>query len=339
MQDGLNRVRYRAKRLSWGRYNTLMKLITNSLQFDPSDAGKFRLHVLDHYYAHGWKSAVHAFGVKKSTLYDWKKRYEESGKKIVSLVPTSTRPKRLRQMETNTQLLLCIRSLREQYGNLSKYKIKPILAEYAKTQGLEGYGTSKIGEIIKRRRYTFAGVNKKKQIHRVKPLTARVKYAPKEKTPGYIEMDSITLYVLSKRYYFITAIDIVTKFAWVSQASSLTSKAAAQAFQEFSQNYPHAIRTVQTDNGHEFLGDFHCTLETAHIPHNFIYPRSPRINGVIERFNRSFQEEFVERSEELGYDPDTFSAKLTNYLVWYNTKRPHHALGLSTPSAFLQQYY
>lgn len=339
MGHELDRVRYRAQRLSWGRYNILMKLITNSLQFDPSDAGKFRLHVLDHYYHHGWKSAVHAFGVKKSTLYDWKKRYEESGKKIVSLVPHSTRPKRFRQMETNTALLLCIRSLREQYGNLSKYKIRPILAEYAKEQGLEGYGTTKIGTIIKRRRYTFTGANKKKHIHRARPLTARVRYAPKEKIPGYIEMDSITLYVLGKRYYFITDIDIVTKFAWVSQASSLTSKAATDAYKRFSQKYPHTIRAVQTDNGHEFLGDFHQHLETQAIPHHFIYPRSPKINGVIERFNRSFQEEFVERSEELGYDPDSFSDKLTDYLVWYNTKRPHHALGLSTPVAFLQQYY
>ena len=98
------------------------------------------------------------------------------------------------------------------------------------------------------------------------------------------------------------------------------------------------IRVIQTDNGSEFLGEFDSFLEENHILHQFIYPRSPKINGVVERFNRTIQEEFIERSEEIFYDETVFKKKLTDYIIWYNTKRPHYALKLQTPDAYLKTF-
>lgn len=335
MSHEADKIKYILPKLSWGNYNTLMKLITNSLVFDPSDAAKFRLHVLDHYYRFGWKSAVSAFGVKKSTLYDWKKVFEKGERKIISLVPVSTKPKNVREMKIHPELLEVIKSMRLEYGNLSKYKIKPFLDEFSKEKGISSYGTTKIGVLIKRNNYFFEGKNKVKQIH--KPLTPRVKHAPKQKMPGYIEMDSIILWVLNRRYYFITAIDIVTKFAWVTMATNLSSRQARLGFVEFKKHYSQPLRVIQTDNGHEFLGEFEEYLQEINIKHEFIYPRSPKINGVIERFNRSLQEEFIQRHDEIIYDPEEFNQKLTKYLVWYNTLRPHHSLGLISPQAYLSK--
>ena len=42
----------------------------------------------------------------------------------------------------------------------------------------------------------------------------------------------------------------------------------------------HIVK-VQTDNGSEFLGRFHDYLEKSHIPHDFTYLHSPKINGVV----------------------------------------------------------
>ncbi len=331
-----DRTRYILPKLSQGNYNTLVKLITNSLKFNPSDPAKFRLHVLDHYYKFGWRSTVDAFGVKKSTLYDWKKVFEKSKKNIVSLVPISTRPKNVRQMSVDLELLELIKSLRLEFGNLSKYKIKPFLDEYSKKRCVSSYGTTKIGVLIKRRNYFFEGKNKRKKYK--KPLTPRLKHAPKELIPGYIEMDSITLWVLGKRYYFFTAIDIVTKFAWVVMTIHLSSREAKLAFMEFRNHYKEQVRCVQTDNGHEFLKEFNEYLNVIGINHEFIYPRSPKINGVVERFNRSLQEEFIQRNDEIIYDPQIFNQKLTKYLIWYNTARPHHSLGLISPQAYLEKF-
>jgi hypothetical protein len=104
-----------------------MKLISNSLRFDVSDAAKFRFHVLDHYYKHGIKSAAHVFNIPKSTVYDWKKVFEKSKKKINSMVLKSTRPNNVRQMSIDPELTEFIKSMRQECENISKYKIKPFL--------------------------------------------------------------------------------------------------------------------------------------------------------------------------------------------------------------------
>lgn len=175
-----------------------------------SDAAKFRLHVLDYYYRHGIKSTIHAFNIPRTTIYGWNKVFEDSGKRISSLIPKSTRPINTRQMRLDLRLLEFIKAMRKEYGRLGKLKLKPFLDEYARQLGIASYGTTQIGVIIKRRHYFFGSkVNKRSKKRR--PLTPRLKYPPKETIPGYIEMDTISIWALGRKYYFVTAIDIVTK--------------------------------------------------------------------------------------------------------------------------------
>lgn len=329
-------LRYTLPRFSPSGYHALMVSFRNMSGFEENDVAKFRLKALNHLYRFGWRVAVAAYEIKKSTLFDWKRRFEKSGKNLVSLAPISTRPKTTRLMTVDPRLADFIKSMRETYGSISKYKTKPFLDEYAKALGLCGYGREKIGKIIKRNHYFFETKTKSKR--RVKPLIPRLKKAPKQSEPGYIEMDSITLYVNSKKYYFVTAIDIVTKFAWVTLATSLSSRAAKQALVEFVAKYPYSVREIQTDNGHEFLGEFDAYLQTQNIPHQFIYFHSPKINGVVERFNRTIQDEFINRNDGLWYDLDLFDRKLADYLQWYNTKRPHHSLDLKPPIIYMQKF-
>ena len=58
------------------------------------------------------------------------------------------------------------------------------------------------------------------------------------------------------------------------------------------------------------------------------------MNARCERFNRTLQEEFLDYHEELLFtDLKAFNDKLFDWLLWYNTERPHHALGLNTPAS------
>ena len=337
MSHETDKTRYILPKLGKGNYNTLMKLISNSLKFSVSDCAKFRLHVLDHYFKHGIRSTCDAFNLPRSTVYDWRKAFISSKRKIISLVPKSTRPIKTRQMITNPNLVEFIKSMREEYGSLSKYKIKPFLDEYAKENNLPMYGTTKIGVIIKRKHLFFETRSKRKKAKR--PLTVRLKHAPKEKDLGYVEMDSISIFVVDKIYYFVTAIDVISKFAWVKIVKNHSSSEATLAFKEFVTNYKKNIRTVQTDNGTEFLGEFNQYLERQNIKHEFIYLRSPKINGVVERFNRTIQEEFIQRNDDLILsDQQKFNLKLQNYLIWYNTKRPHYSLGQIPPTEYMQRF-
>lgn len=313
-----------------------MRTLTNCLVYEKSDAAKFRLKVLDHLYRFGWQAASLGFNVPRSTLYDWKKSFETSKKKLASLVPKSTRPKHTRFMVTEPQLVEFIKQVREQYGNVSKYKLKVLLDEFARSVNLPSYGTSKINKIIVRNHYFFEHQTTVKRKRKL--LVPRLKRSPRETTPGYLEMDSITLYILNHKYYFITVIDVVTKFAWCSLVKSLSSQQAKVVLMKFIDQYSYRVRVVQTDNGSEFLKDFDAYLQQQGIVHHFIYPHSPRINGVVERFNRTIQDEFLSRSDELYYDLLAFEEKLLHYLSWYNTKRPHHSLKMQTPMIYLQQF-
>lgn len=239
-------------------------------------------------------------------------------------------------MLVEPKLAELIKKIREEYGNVSKYKLKIFLDEYAKELNLNSYGTTKINKIIVRNNYFFERPLKLKR--KSKLLSPRLKRSPKETFPGYLEMDSITLYVLKKKYYFITVIDVVTKFAYCALVKNLSSKQAKDVLIKFISQYQYSIRAIQTDNGSEFLKYFEAYLQQSNILHHFIYPRSPRINGVIERFNRTIQDEFLNRSNELYCDLLAFEEKLVHYLSWYNTKRPHYSLNMQTPLAYLQQF-
>ncbi|PIP74456.1 MAG: hypothetical protein CO135_02755 [Candidatus Levybacteria bacterium CG_4_9_14_3_um_filter_35_16] len=77
-------------------------------------------------------------------------------------------------------------------------------------------------------------------------------------------------------------------------------------------------------------------LEEQGIKHQFIYPRMPKINAFIERFNRTIQEEFILRNDEIYYDHKAFAKELTKYLYWYNYQRPHASLKYMSPMNFIQ---
>lgn len=319
------------------QYDWLMKTLENSLRFDKSDPAKFRLHVLEHYYKYGWRPTVAAFKVGKSTLYDWKREYERSDKKILSLVPKKTRPKRVRQMTTDWRLVQFIREFREQHGNIGEKKVKIFLDEYSREVGIATISSRTISKVIKRKNLYFDTPRKTKRKNKFS--RGRTKKSPKVTQPGYVEVDSVVVYIDTIRHNFMCCIDIYTKFAHVRKVKTLSSLQAKITFQEFEQLFPHTVHTVQTDNGSEFFKTFHTYLENKHIKHQFIYPKSPKINGVVERFNRTIQEEFINRNDEIYFDLDEFQVKLTGYLEWYNNKRPHASLGYLSPMQFINNSF
>ena len=319
------------------QYDWLMKTLENSLKFDKSDPAKFRLHVLKHYYKYGWKPTVEAFRVGKSTLYDWKKEYERSGKKLLSLVPKKTRPKRVRKMTTDWRLVQFIREIREQHGNIGREKIKIFLDEYAAELDIDSISHRTITKVIKRKNLFFDPPKKSKRKNKFSRDRTRI--SPKVTSPGYVEMDSVVVYIDNTRHNFMCCIDIYTKFAHVRKVKTLSSVQAKSTFQEYQRLSPYQAHTVQTDNGSEFFKAFHQYLEEQNIKHQFIYPKSPKINGVVERFNRTVQEEFINRNDEIYFDLEAFQVKLTGYLEWYNYKRPHASLGYLSPMQFINNSF
>jgi transposase InsO family protein len=99
---------------------------------------------------------------------------------------------------------------------------------------------------------------------------------------------------------------------------------------------PHTQKVVLSDNGSEFEADFARLLEDRGIKRWYTYPKNPKMNAHAERFNRTIQESFVDYHEELLFtDLALFNRKLADWLVFYNTERPHHSLSQQSPLSFL----
>lgn len=334
MPTDVHRVRYsRPKYRDW-TYHWLMKTLQNSLAMEISDVARFRLHVIHHHDKYGLKPTLEAFHVKKSTFYDWRRAYKRSGKRIIRLVPISTKPKHVRAMHTNWRLVSFIKQMRIEYGNVGKNIIKPFLDAYAQELHIPSISKTTIGKIIQRRHFTFEKripIPTKNKFHKL-----RTRKSPKVTAAGFIQMDSIVVYINQERHLFMSVIDIYTKFALVQHVATLSAATARRVFMAFTASSPTTVHTVQTDNGSEFLASFHEYLETVGITHQFIYPRMYKLNGFIERFNRTVQEEFILRNDDIYYDIVTFERKLVHYLEWYNGKRPHSALNYLSPLMFIQ---
>ena len=92
---------------------------------------------------------------------------------------------------------------------------------------------------------------------------------------------------------------------------------------------PFRIHTVRTDRGHEFQAKFHWHVEDKGIRHAYIKPRSPQLNGKVERSHRTDQEEFYQL---MNYTDDVdLNTKLAKWEEFYNFNRPHGAHDGKTP--------
>ena len=65
-------------------------------------------------------------------------------------------------------------------------------------------------------------------------------------------------------------------------------------------------------------------------------PRSPKLNGAVERAKRTHTEEFYQVTD-CSLEMKDLNRELRQWEKIYNTVRPHQSLGYLTPLQFLQQ--
>jgi transposase InsO family protein len=75
-----------------------------------------------------------------------------------------------------------------------------------------------------------------------------------------------------------------------SQAGTATSTSTGTG----TTSLPFRVEVIQTDNGAEFQSLFHYHLLDRGIGHDYIKPRTPRLNGKVERSHRIDAEEFYQ---------------------------------------------
>lgn len=297
-----------------------------------TEKAKLKARALVFWEKHGLQATLDAFPIKESTLYAWKKQWKEGDGKIDALSDKSRAPQTRRKRIWPEEIIQEIKRVRQEHPNLGKEKIHPLLMEFCGEKNLKCPAVPTIGRLIYDcgglrtfpQKISHFGKIKKSNRGKVlrKPLDFRAKY------PGHlVALDTIEKHKNGARRYIITFEDIFTRLSFAWATSSHASKAASEFFSICLKAFPFPFdfQHVLTDNGSEFKKHFDDELRRLHLVHYHAYPKTPKMNAHLERFNRTIQDEFVDYHMGDLLAVSDFNRKLMDWLIWHNTKRVHHA--------------
>ena len=298
-----------------------------------------RARILAFFEAHGFTAARDAFKVSRATLYRWQAALDRGGGKLEALNPGSTAPQNRRRLmiPAAVESLILAERKREKIG---KEKLAVLLRE----DGIAVLSASTVGRMLgdlKRRgklpdpvRLSLSG--KTGKLIERKPRKQRKKLRSKGHAGGLVKADTVVRFTNGIKRYILTAIDCETKFAFAYGYTSHGSQHAADFMRTFKEVAPVSLTHIQTDNGSEFANHFEAYCDETGIVHFSAYPRTPKMQAEVERFNRTLSEAFIATHRDLlAYDLPAFNRALMDWLLWYNTRRPHWSIGLISPLRYI----
>ena len=304
-----------------------------------SRVARQRLKAIRWYEEHGCsvRRTAARFGYSRVTIHGWLRHYKDAG--LAGLQDRSHRPEHCRQHTWSTDLEQRLLKLREQYPRWGKDKLVVLLHR----EGVS-ISTSMAGRILKHLKDTGQlsepppeGRKSRKQPPR--PYAIRKPKAYVAKEPGdLVEVDTVDLRplpgVVLKHF---TARDVVSRWDVLGVYSRATASIAAQFLDAIQARTPNQVKAIQVDGGSEYKAEFALACQERGIPLFVLPPRSPKLNGCVERGNRTHREEFY-----AVYDLDwTVTGLRPDLLQWehvYNTIRPHKSLGYLTPQEYITQW-
>ena len=304
-----------------------------------TEEAKKRVRILAFWEKHGLEATREAFKVSRPTLFRWQKALKESLGKLDALNKKSTAPKSKRKRRVPQEVEDFIMNERKFDPHLSKDKLAVLMKE----DGVATYSASTVGRMLldlkKKGRipsYTRLSYYANTDTFREKTFIKRKKLRSKGHTGGLVKADSIIRFTNGIKRYVVTAIDKETKFAFAYAYKNHSSNATVDFMEKFKKVSPVSLTHIQTDNGSEFAKHFELLLEKDRIVHFHTYPCTPKMNSELERFNRTLSDAFIKRNRMLlAYDIDEFNEKMVDWLLWYNTRRPHWTLGLVSPLKYI----
>ena len=275
------------------------------------------------------EKAAAAVGHPPSTLYRWAK----------SACLRSRRPKTTRKTTWTTQLVQAVEEWRLEEPTWGKAKILVKLRE-------QGFTVSEatIGRILAHlvKRGAIVPVPAMRKAAKTRKWTAKRRFAErlpksaKAKQPGQIvQLDTVYVTLAPGRHVkHFTAYDPVAKWTVAKAYNRATAVSAAMFLDKLVADMPFKVDAIQVDGGSEFMAEFEDACQQRAIQLFLLPPRSPELNGAVERCNSSWRYEFYAvydlptRVEYLDPLIDAFQHR-------YNTHRPHGALGGKTPKQYL----
>lgn len=250
-------------------------------------------------------------GIARSTLHRWIKRYKEEGEQGLS--DKSRRPKRLANTKVTENLEQLVLGLRDK-----KHWGAARISVHLLRKGIQ-LSPMAVWRILSR--------------HQVKPIVKRRKKSDYKRYSKEVPGERVQLDVtkITAKAYQFTAIDDCTRMKTIRIYPNKKASNTVHFLGELLDTFGFPVQRIQTDWGTEFFNEaFQYELHEHFIKYRPIKPRSPHLNGKVERTQQTDKAEFWDLFELPDPSLD-LNALALEWQEFYNRKRPHSTLHGKTP--------
>lgn len=266
----------------------------------------------------GWstRKVARHFGFSQSVIVKWFKKSKSYGYR--SIPTQSSRPKH-HPKELSDDVVKKIVDIRLKTKRTSEVVHQTLLNE-----GI------KISLNSVRRTIDRHGLMKKRShLKRWHPPVER----PQPLQPGdLVQLDTIHRMInKKKRLYVFVLLDVYSRWVYAKAYEKMSSVRSLQFVREAQRASSFNFKMLQSDHGPEFGMWF---VEQVKKKHRYTRIGKPNDNAHIERFNRTLQEECLDK---VPNDVYLINCALKRYLQYYNSERLHLGISLRTPVQLLSK--
>ncbi|MEI8378329.1 MAG: integrase core domain-containing protein [bacterium] len=279
------------------------------------------------------EEALNIIEVKRSTLFCWMRKYRTG--KMTELENKSRRPHHIRESKFIThELVSLVLKIRQENLMFGKEKIKILLQR-------EGIfvSSSTVGRVLtslfNRNKIVKASLLKGKKICQKKKMqkryAQRLKQERPEKLGQLIQIDHMVLssiYGLQLKEFRATC--PISRMCTSQVYTQANAKNAREFLKHVIDKFEFEIKSIQVDGGSEFMAEFEDYCKELGIKLYVLPPRSPKINGKVERANETYRYEFW-NVWDIPTEFDEIEEMLSAFEYHYNYERPHQSLNYLTP--------
>jgi len=274
-------------------------------------------------------------GISRRTFYRWQHRFDQHG--LAGLEDHSHRPHHCPRPTWTTAQVQAVLAVRVQYPRWGKAKLQVLLAR----EGVD-LSVSMVGRIL--HHLTATGQlreGKRAGVRTVRPSRPYAIRKPKDyvvAAPGdLVQVDTKDVrFGNGSTFKHLSVVDVISRYATGEIGVGATAQTITTYLDRMRARLPFAIQAIQVDGGSEFKAEFEVYCQQHALRLFVLPPRSPKLNGRVERIQRTVDEECYQCFDGPLRVAD-LAAALRDYEIVYNTIRPHQALGYRTPQEFLDQ--
>ena len=256
-------------------------------------------------------------GISRPTLRKWRRRYHERGE--AGLVSLSFRPHRSPRQKVFAREEALILDLRRS----RRLGIKRLRNELIREHGLK-LALATIHKVLVRH-----GEN------RLEKPTFRRKGRKRYSRPVPGDRVQVDVCKISGGIYQYTAIDDCSRWQVAGIFPRKTAASTVAFLTKVRAAMPFPIQRIQTDRGQEFFAyQVQDQLRDWKIKFRPTRPRSPHLNGKVERVQRTALDEFWAIAD---LNDPAVADRFADWQRFYNTTRPHSSLGGRAPAERLRE--